>query len=69
MAETYEHEGPKCPHCGRQYTADEPHYYDDSNYTEDECDQCGGKFTVRVDHWTTWSCTAIAPPPQTDGGA
>lgn len=58
MDETYESEGPKCPYCGRQYTADEPHYFNEMNYTEKECDDCGQTFDVRVYTETTWSCTA-----------
>jgi NAD-dependent SIR2 family protein deacetylase len=61
--ETYSTEGPECPHCGRQYTADEPHYYDD-NYTEDECDECGKKFKVEVHHSVSWACTTFAPQEQ-----
>lgn len=59
--DTYSHEGPQCPHCGRQYVADEPHYFDEMSYTEDTCDACGGKFTVRVYTSTSWTCEAVAP--------
>ena len=58
-AETYSTEGPKCPHCGRQFIADEAHHYDKMNYTEDECPSCGGKFKVEVYHDVSWACTAI----------
>ena len=57
---TYESEGPKCPYCGRQYTADEPHYYDYQNYTEETCDECGQTFDVEVCTSTDWSCHARA---------
>ena len=57
MGETYEREGPKCPYCGRQYTADEPHYFDEMRYTEEECDECGQTFDVSVYTETTWSCS------------
>jgi hypothetical protein len=57
--ETYSSEGPQCPYCDRQYTADEPHYYDETGYTEDECDSCGGKFTVCVHVSVAWSCEPI----------
>lgn len=56
MSETYSTEGPVCPHCQRQFTADEPHYYDEGGYTEDQCDQCGGKFKVEVYHSVSWTC-------------
>lgn len=56
--ETYESEGPKCPHCGQQYTADEPHYFDEMNFTEMDCDVCGQAFDVRVNTSTAWICTA-----------
>jgi hypothetical protein len=59
MSETYSSEGPQCPHCGRQFTADEPHYYDEMNYTEDDCDECGKKFSVNVCMSIAWSCEAI----------
>jgi transcription elongation factor Elf1 len=55
--ETYESEGPKCPHCGRQYTADEPHYFDEMSFTEMDCDQCGEHFEVEVHTTTNWLCT------------
>lgn len=58
MSESYSEEGPACPHCGRQFTADGPEYYQDS-YTQDECDECGGLFKVEVQHSVSWTCTAI----------
>lgn len=58
--DTYESEGPKCPHCGRQFTADEPHYFDESNYSEDECDSCGKAFKVEVCVSVAWRCYAEA---------
>lgn len=51
---TYESEGPKCPHCGRQFTADDPVYYDEMNYTEETCDECDTAFNVQVFHSVTW---------------
>lgn len=57
---TYEHEGPKCPCCGRQYTADDPGYYSD-NYTEETCDNCGETFDVEVSHSVSWTCTERQP--------
>jgi hypothetical protein len=56
MASTYEGEGPKCPYCGRQYTADDPGYYSDS-YVEETCDQCGETFAVEVCTNVDWRCT------------
>ena len=57
MRETYESEGPKCPCCGRQYTADESFYYDEMRYTEETCDDCGVTFDVSVYTSVTWTCT------------
>lgn len=56
MNETYETEGPKCPHCGRQYTADESHYYDEHRFTEMDCDECEKPFNVRVYLSASWTC-------------
>lgn len=55
--EEYSSEGPKCPYCGRQYTADEPYFYDVNKYTEQECDQCGKTFDVEVCHSVDWTTT------------
>lgn len=57
--ETFSKDGPQCPYCGRQYTADEGHYYDESNYTKEDCDECGRTFSVEVHHSTSWACTQI----------
>ena len=59
---TYSNEGPKCPYCGRQFTADESYYYDDRNYTQDECDECGKSFNVEVFTETSWTCETIPEP-------
>jgi rRNA maturation protein Nop10 len=77
FADTYEHEGPKCPYCGRQYTADDPAYFDEMNYTEEDCDSCGKTFDVAVYHTVSWTCSArveaTTPTPETtsdgEGGA
>lgn len=53
---TLEDEGPKCPYCGRQFTADEGEYFDESRYTEDTCDECEQTFDVEVHTSTTWRC-------------
>lgn len=60
--ETYSNEGPQCPCCGRQFTPDEPVYYDESNYTEETCDDCGQTFDVSVYHSVSWTCTERTPP-------
>ena len=75
-SETYSSEGPQCPHCGRQYTADEPHYYDEMNYTEEQCDECNKPFSVRVCTTVAWSCepiemlddASVAVPSEERGG-
>ncbi len=64
---TYSHGGPECPYCGWQYTPDEPHYYDESNYTEQKCDECGETFKVEVCISTSWTCRPIAMAAQTKG--
>jgi len=51
----YSHEGPICPHCKRQFTPDEPFYYDEAAYTEQDCDECGNTFLVEVNNWASWS--------------
>lgn len=56
--ETYSHEGPQCPYCGRQYTADDPYFYGD-NYTSEDCDECGKTFSVMVYTSTSWTCEQI----------
>lgn len=60
-AETYSTEGPICPYCARQYTADEGHYYDESNYTSEDCGSCGKTFSVEVYTSTSWTCEAVEP--------
>lgn len=59
MPETYSTEGPQCPHCGRQFTADDPSYYDEMRYKQDECDECGKPFSVSVYHSVSWTCEAL----------
>jgi transposase-like protein len=66
MSDTWSSDGPQCPYCGRQYTADESHYYDEQNYTEEDCDSCGKKFAVEVHTSVYWACEPIddgAIPP------
>lgn len=67
LNETYSDEGPKCPYCGNQFIADEPLYYDEYKYTEEECPNCNKIFDVEVYTSTTWTCTAraaLAPAAQ-----
>jgi hypothetical protein len=54
--ETFSSEGPICPHCRRQYTADESFYYDEIQFTEMTCDECDKTFSVSVCTTTTWTC-------------
>ncbi len=54
--ETYSTEGPRCPYCDSQLTADDPVYYDEQAYTEDECPDCGKSFLVSVYTQTSWTC-------------
>lgn len=56
---TYSTEGPQCPHCGRQYVADDPDYYDEYRYTNDECDECGKPFLVTVTISASWACREV----------
>lgn len=53
--ETYSIGGPQCPFCGCQITADGPEYYDEQNYTEEDCPDCGETFVVSVSIQTSWS--------------
>ena len=55
--ETYSSDGPECPMCGFTFTPDEPFYFDEKIYTEDECPQCETKFCVEVFHSISWTCT------------
>ena len=59
--ETYSTEGPQCPYCDRQYTADDAGYYDESGYTEETCDNCGKTFDVSVYHSVSWTCSQREP--------
>lgn len=57
---TYEtEEGPKCPFCGRQYTADESHYFDESGFTN-ECDECENTIRVEPQISVSWRTVAVA---------
>lgn len=59
LNETFSSEGPQCPYCGSQFTADEGFFYDESQYVEDECSDCGKKFKVEVNNSTSWTCMKI----------
>lgn len=48
-------EGPQCPYCGCQYTADDSVYFDEMNYTSEDCQDCGETFSVEVYTETTWT--------------
>ena len=63
---TTSNEGPQCPYCERQITADEGCYYDESNYTHETCGGCGQKFFVSVNTTTTWTCEPIENRVGTD---
>lgn len=59
MKRTYSKDGPICPHCQRQFTPDEAHYYDEHLYTSQDCDECGKTFSVSVNISASWSCEPI----------
>lgn len=59
QTETFSTDGPTCPHCGRVYTPDEPHYFDERGYTQETCDECERPFKVEVQHSVSWSCEVI----------
>lgn len=63
MGDTYSTEGPVCPYCNYQLTADEPHHFNDMEYTEDNCPSCGKTFRVEVYHSVSWSCEPLTQPP------
>ncbi len=56
---TFSTEGPKCPYCGDQITADDGMFYDEMNYTEEECYSCGKTFEVSVTIETTLETNPI----------
>lgn len=56
---SYSTDGPECPNCGHTITPDEGIYYDGNRYTEDECQECGQKFSVEIHHVTSWRCHPI----------
>lgn len=61
----YSYRGPQCPKCNFVISADEPHYYHESEYTEDTCPKCDAKFTVSIDQTVAWS-TELVEDDDTD---
>ena len=62
MDETYSSIGPECPHCGREFVADESWWYEQNNFEDGlECDECGETFDVEVSIETTWTCRERPP--------
>lgn len=51
-------EGPICPFCGREYTADGPEFMDEHG-TEMECDQCGNEIRIEAHISVAWTTRAI----------
>lgn len=43
-----------CPYCSNIFYPDEGHYYDEANYTSDDCYKCGRTFDVIVETSTVW---------------
>lgn len=60
-SEQYSDEGPICPYCLRQFTADDSSYYND-NLTELDCDDCERTFCVSVYTSTSWTTNAKDSP-------
>lgn len=60
---SYSTEGPECPYCETQFTADDSSFYDE-NYTEDTCPECGETFLVEVHVETSWTCFTKLPEPE-----
>ena len=61
-----DNEGPTCPFCDRQYTADEPEYMNETPH-EIECDQCGKTFMSECSisiSWSTYSVPNAQDEPQ-----
>lgn len=52
-------EGPICPFCERQFTADESHYFDEVGF-EIECDECGNEIKILPQILTSWRTIPIA---------
>lgn len=52
-------EGPECPFCGAEWTADDPIYFDEKGF-EDDCPDCGNHIRIQPETWTAWRTTAVA---------
>lgn len=59
----YSYRGPQCPECNHVLSADEPHFYDENEYTEDTCPKCSAKFSVSIDQTVAWSTELIEAEP------
>jgi hypothetical protein len=51
-------EGPRCPFCKTQWTADDPVYYDENGF-EDECSECGNIIRIVPTISVSWTTTPI----------
>lgn len=60
--ETYSSHGPECPYCGHEIYPEDPIFYNENDYTEDDCPKCGETFAVEVYHSTSWTCTKQDTP-------
>lgn len=58
-ATTFSTEGPQCPYCKRQFTADDPGFFDEAGYVQERCDECDKLFSVSVHTSTSWTCETI----------
>jgi hypothetical protein len=57
---TVSQEGPQCPYCLSQIReADDPCYYDDNNFIEFICEDCGSTSKAEVYRETTWTLTKV----------
>lgn len=56
---TYEkEEGPRCPFCGTQWTADDPMYFDESGF-DDECPTCLSDIRIVPQTSVAWTVKPI----------
>ena len=57
--ETYETgEGPSCPFCGTQWTADDPVYFDEYGF-EEACSECGNVIRIEPEISVSWTTKPI----------
>ena len=52
-------EGPICPYCGREYTADGSEYFHEDGY-ETECDECGNAICIEAHISVAWTTRAVS---------